>query len=80
MHKGGRREVTAEDIECDPTIEILNPDLHIAWLNETGKLKMEMSAQTGRGYDQAEKNTRPSCASTTTSRIRASATKWTSTN
>ncbi len=59
VHKGGRREVTAEDIECDPTIEILNPDLHIAWLNETGKLKMEMSAQTGRGYEQAEKNKNP---------------------
>ena len=56
VHKGGRREITAEDIECDPSIEILNPDLHIAWLNETGKLKMEMTARTGRGYDQAEKN------------------------
>lgn len=53
---GGRREVTAEDIECDPSIEILNPDLHIAWLNDTGKLKIEMTARTGRGYDQAEKN------------------------
>ena len=56
VHKGGRREITAEDIDCDPSIEILNPDLHIAWLNETGKLKMEMTARTGRGYDQAEKN------------------------
>ena len=56
IHPGGSREITAEDIECDPTIEILNPDLHIAWLNETGKLKMEMTARTGRGYDQAEKN------------------------
>ena len=59
LHSGGRREVTAEDIECDPSIEILNPDLHIAWLNETGKLKMEMMARSGRGYDQAEKNKNP---------------------
>ena len=59
VHKGGRREITAEDIECDPSIEILNPDLHIAWLNETGKLKLEMTARTGRGYDQAEKNKTP---------------------
>ena len=58
-HSGGRREVTAGDIECDPSIEILNPDLHIAWLNETGKLKMEMTARTGRGYYQAEKNKNP---------------------
>ena len=60
FHKAGeRREVTAADIECDPTIEILNPDLHIAWLNDTGKLKIEMMARTGRGYDQAEKNKNP---------------------
>ena len=58
-HSGGRREVTAADIECDPSIEVLNPDLHIAWLNETGKLKIEMTARNGRGYDQAEKNKHP---------------------
>lgn len=59
-HKGGRREVTAEDIEYDPSvIEILNPDLHIAWLNETGKLKIEMTARSGSGYDLAEKNKNP---------------------
>ena len=58
-HSGGRREVIAADIECDPSIEILNPDLHIAWLNETGKLKIEMTARSGRGYDQAEKNKNP---------------------
>lgn len=59
FHEGGRREVTAADIDCDSSIEILNPDLHIAWLNETGKLRMEMTARTGRGYDQAEKNKNP---------------------
>lgn len=59
VHSGGRREVTAEDIDCDPSIEILNPDLHIAWLNETGKLKIDMTARSGRGYDQAEKNKNP---------------------
>ena len=59
FHEGGRREVTAADIDCDASIEILNPDLHIAWLNETGKLKIEMTARTGRGYDQAEKNKNP---------------------
>lgn len=58
-HSGGRREVIAADIECDPSIEILNPELHIAWLNETGKLKIEMTARSGRGYDQAEKNKNP---------------------
>ena len=60
FHKAGEsREVTAADIECDPTIEVLNPDLHIAWLNDTAKLRIEMLARTGRGYDQAEKNKNP---------------------
>ncbi len=60
FHKPGeRREVTAADIECDASIDILNPDLHIAWLNETAKLKIEMTARTGRGYDVAEKNKNP---------------------
>ena len=58
-YKNGRREVTADDINCDPSIEILNPDLHIAWLNETAKLKIDMTARTGSGYDQAEKNKNP---------------------
>ena len=59
-HKPGeRREVTANDIECDSSIEIMNPDLHIAWLNETAKLKIDMTARTGRGYDVAEKNKNP---------------------
>ena len=59
-YKDGRREVTADDIEYDPSvIEILNPDLHIAWLNETGKLKIEMTARNGSGYEQAEKNKNP---------------------
>lgn len=58
-HSGGRREVTAADIECDPSIEVVNPNLHIAWLNENAKLKIEMSARSGRGYDQADKNKNP---------------------
>jgi len=59
FHTDGRREVTANDIECDSGIEILNPDLHIAWLNETAKLKIEMTARCGRGYEVAEKNKNP---------------------
>ncbi len=55
----GEKEVTAADIECDPEIEILNPDLHIATLNETGKLKMEMTVGRGRGYVSADRNKKP---------------------
>jgi len=55
----GEKEVTAADIICDPEIEILNPELHIATLNETGKLKMEMTVERGRGYVSADKNKKP---------------------
>lgn len=55
----GEQEVTAADIICDSDIEILNPDLHIATLNEDGKLKMEMTVERGRGYVPSDKNKKP---------------------
>ena len=55
----GEQEVTAADIQCDPDIEILNPDLHIATLNENGKLKIDMTVKRGHGYVPADKNKRP---------------------
>lgn len=55
----GEKEVTAVDIICDADIEILNPDLHIATVNEDGKLKIEMTVERGRGYVPADKNKKP---------------------
>ena len=55
----GEKEVTAADIICDADIEVLNPDLHIATLNEDGKLKIEMTVDRGRGYVPADKNKKP---------------------
>lgn len=55
----GEKEVTAADIICDANIEILNPDLHIATVNEDGKLKIEMTVERGRGYVPADKNKKP---------------------
>ena len=52
----GEGEVTAADIESDGTVEILNPDLHIATVSEGGKLVMELTADRGRGYNSSEKN------------------------
>ncbi|AZA14284.1 DNA-directed RNA polymerase subunit alpha [Corynebacterium choanae] len=43
-------EVTAADITPPAGVEIHNPDLHIATLNETGKLEIEMIVERGRGY------------------------------
>ena len=52
-------EVKAGDIITDGTVEILNPDLHIATVSEGGSLKMELTADMGRGYNNAEKNKKP---------------------
>ena len=49
-------EVTAGDIITDGTVEVLNPDLHIATVSEGGSLVMELTAEMGRGYNTAEKN------------------------
>lgn len=55
----GEGEVTAADIITDGTVEILNPDLHIATVAEGGHLVMEMTANMGRGYNSSEKNKKP---------------------
>ena len=55
----GEGEVTAANIETDGTVEILNPDLHIATVSEGGSLVIEMTADRGRGYNSSEKNKKP---------------------
>ena len=55
----GEGEVTAADIKSDGTVEVLNPDLHIATVSEGGSLVMEMTADRGRGYNSSEKNKKP---------------------
>ncbi len=52
----GEREVTAADIQTDSTVEILNPDLHIATLSERdAKLEMDIEVDFGRGYLRASR-------------------------
>ena len=52
----GEGEVKAGDIITDSSLEILNPDLHIATVAKGGHLHMEMTVDKGRGYNVAEKN------------------------
>ena len=52
----GKGEVSAIDIQTDADVEILNPDLHIATLDEGGHLRMDIYVDTGRGYVLAEAN------------------------
>jgi len=51
-------EIKAKDIEADETIEIINPELHIATLTKDTKLNIEMEVSRGRGYVPAELNKR----------------------
>ena len=54
----GEGVVTAANIQADPDIEILNPDLVIATLNggPESRLYMELTIKRGHGYVSADKN------------------------
>ena len=52
----GDGEVTAADFETPSTVEILNPDLHIATLAKDGRLELEVTVAKGRGYVSADRN------------------------
>jgi len=56
IHIEKKGEVTAKDIAHDNTIEVLNPDLHIATLTKSAKLNMTMTINRGMGYVPAERN------------------------
>jgi len=56
IKKGTKGEVKAGDIEADETIEVINPDLHIATLTKDVKFHVEMEVAKGRGYVPAELN------------------------
>jgi DNA-directed RNA polymerase subunit alpha len=55
----GKKDVTAADIQEDPEVEILNPDLHIATLDrKDAHLAMELVVERGKGYVPAERHRR----------------------
>ena len=56
INEVGPKEVTAADIRCDSDIEIFNPELHIATLDDNTTLVMEINLARGRGYVPAENN------------------------
>ncbi|MCX5657727.1 MAG: DNA-directed RNA polymerase subunit alpha, partial [Candidatus Omnitrophica bacterium] len=49
-------EIKAKDIITDETVEIINPELHIATLTKDAKFVAEMEVSRGRGYVPAERN------------------------
>lgn len=58
IKKEAKGEVKALDIQTDETIEVINPDLHIATLTRGTKFYLEMEVARGRGYVPSELNKR----------------------
>ena len=56
LRKQGPGAVTAADIAPPAGVEVHNPDLHIATLNEKGDIEMELTVERGRGYVSAALN------------------------
>ena len=52
----GPAEVTANDIEGNSDVEILNPEMPIATLNKTARLAVDITVSKGRGYVSADRN------------------------
>ena len=59
LQKSGPGVVTAGDIQVPAGVEIHNPELHIATLNDKAKLQIEFEVQRGRGYVSAVQNKNP---------------------
>ncbi len=56
----GPAEVTAADIQTTADIEILDPDRHIASVNATGRLALDITIEQGHGYRSLDRATRSS--------------------
>jgi DNA-directed RNA polymerase subunit alpha len=60
LDKRGPGEVTAGDIQTTSDVEVLNPELHLATVNQRGRLAIDLTVEQGRGYLSAERNKRTS--------------------
>ena len=56
LRKQGPGTVTAGDIVPPSGVNVHNPDMHIATLNDKGKLEVELVVERGRGYVPAVMN------------------------
>ncbi len=70
LRKQGPGAVTAADIAPPAGVEVHNPDLNIATVNDKGKLEIELTVERGRGYVSASAPTSTSSSSTSRPRSR----------
>ena len=59
MDVKGPCELKSGDIPMDDEMEMVDPNLHIATLNEDARLHMTLTMEKGRGYVSADKNKSP---------------------
>src|SRR4051794_24295768 len=52
----GPADVSAADIQPTADVEVLNPELHLATVNGSGRLAVDITVSRGRGYVSAERN------------------------
>jgi len=52
----GPGTVTAGNMNEDPQVEIFDPSVHLATVNEEGRLKLQAQIKKGRGYVSADRN------------------------
>jgi DNA-directed RNA polymerase subunit alpha len=56
LRKTGAGEVTAADISAPAGVEVRNPELVIATLNDSARFELELTIERGRGYVSAGQN------------------------
>lgn len=56
LRKQGPGDVTAGDIAPPAGVEVHNPELLVATLNDKGKIEIELTVERGRGYVSAVQN------------------------
>jgi DNA-directed RNA polymerase subunit alpha len=56
LRKQGAGNVTAADISAPAGVEIHNPELHIATLNDKASFELELTIERGRGYVSSTQN------------------------
>jgi DNA-directed RNA polymerase subunit alpha len=58
LDKSGPADVTAADFTLPTGVEILNEELHIATVNASGRLAVDVTVDRGVGYVSADRNKR----------------------
>ena len=56
LRKTGSGAVTAADIQAPAGVEVHNPELHVATLNDKASFELELTIERGRGYVSSVQN------------------------